>query len=99
MKRITYMKYPDLARIRTVSRMQLAIWARFLPSPGSAWIASGPAKFDRMLGYEVVILEAILDRFKELGGWSPSLSKKVTWDEPGDEYDTVVILDNLRKDA
>jgi hypothetical protein len=80
------MKYPDIGHVRTASRVRLAMWCRFLPSPGSAWIAESPTLFDMMLGYEANVMQAILDRFNELGGWSPSLSKKVSWDEPVDNH-------------
>jgi hypothetical protein len=93
------MEYPDLDHVVTANRLKLAMWCRFLPSPGSAWIARTPAVFDTQMAKEATILEAIRARFNELGGWSPSLSKKVSWDEPEDKYNTFVVLDNQRKDA
>jgi hypothetical protein len=84
------LKYPDMGHVQTANRLKLAMWCRFLPSPGSAWIAKSPVVFDTEMAKESCILEAIRTRFNFLGGWSPAVSKKLGWDEP---------VDNQTKDA
>jgi hypothetical protein len=84
------LEYPKMENVRTANRLKLAMWARFLPSPGSAWIGQCSVVFDVMHQAEATTLKAILARFNELGGWSPAVSKKLGWDEP---------VDNTPRDA
>ena len=57
--------YPTLEQAERADVIQLGGWCRFLPVPGT----------DEALE----ILNAILDRFQQLGGWTPQLSKHVGW--------------------
>lgn len=57
--------YPTDAEIETASRETLARWQRFLVGPGTQW--------------EERRLKRILERFKEKGGMTPELSKKIGW--------------------
>lgn len=66
------MTYPTKEEVERASKEQLAQWYRFLPSPGQNNIE----KIDS----EEEILNSILHRFSKLGGWTPSLSKKVGWE-------------------
>jgi hypothetical protein len=78
------LKYPKLPEVKSANRYKLAVWARYLPSPGSAWITADPMVFDVAMAKELVVLTTIRARFEELGGWSVSLSKLVGWDDlPG----------------
>ena len=57
--------YPTEADVEGADKEQLARWYRFLPSP------QGEAA--------IKVLNKILDRFKEMGGWDPELSKRIGW--------------------
>lgn len=70
--------YPDLVAVETADKFQLARWMRFLPSPGEA--AVGTAEFDTAFAQEAKVLEAIIARFAQSGGWTPEISKAVGWD-------------------
>lgn len=67
--------YPSMEEVEKASRTQLGSWSRYLPSPGTA--AIGTPKFGDMLASESATMDLILKRFKELGGWSPRVSKAV----------------------
>ena len=54
---------PDFPTIEKASREQLAKWYRFLPS--------GQTKEQQQ------IMDRIAERFKQLGGMNPALSKKI----------------------
>lgn len=72
--------YPTLEQVEKASLEQLAYWMRYLPSPGSSAIGENHREvFEGMLQAETIVLEAIATRFKELGGWTPELSKKIGW--------------------
>jgi hypothetical protein len=80
------MNYPTIARVRNANKFLLAVWLRFLPSPGSQAADEGKTLEDisEATGKESQILDYILARFNALGGWNPSLSKAVghknVWD-------------------
>lgn len=57
------MKYPTLMEVELASRIQLARWVRHLASPVN------PS--------ETLILDTILNRFEDMGGWTPAISKAV----------------------
>jgi len=61
------MKYPTLSEIETADYEQICRWYRFLPSPSSS--------------DEKMILDQIILRYKEGGGFTTEISKKVGWDE------------------
>lgn len=73
------MEYPTLKKVEEANKEQLAYWSRFLPSPGQNFI--GKENFEEKLQEELEILNLILKRFKDGGGWNPQLSKQVGWDD------------------
>lgn len=73
------MKYPTLEEVESATHEQLALWHRFLHSPGASAIGADQKTFRDVLAKEVTILERIEDRFKELGGMMPEISKRIGW--------------------
>lgn len=69
------MKYPTMDEVNAADQQQLALWYRFLPSPGTAYI--GTREFPEALAIEVVIMSRIMKRFK---GFTPALSKAIGWE-------------------
>ena len=69
------MAYPTKKEAEGASRIQLAYWHRFLPSPGTS--AIGKNNFEQKLSEEAEILNLIEKRFKELGGMTPGISKLI----------------------
>ena len=57
----------DLEKINAMSREEMCRLWRFTP-PGHSWFVSGSAQ-----------CEAFEKRFKELGGFSPEISKRLGW--------------------
>jgi hypothetical protein len=57
-------RYPTMDQVNLASRVQICTWYRFLPSPDDE---------------HRPILERIIERFKELGGFTPEISKRVGW--------------------
>ena len=55
--------FPTMAEVEKASREQLAKWYRFLPS--------GNTKEQQR------VQDRVAERFKELGGMTPALSKKI----------------------
>ncbi|AFU88069.1 hypothetical protein CcrColossus_gp199 [Caulobacter phage CcrColossus] len=74
------MTYPELTAVETASHFQLAKWARHLPSPGMSAVARDEHDFEVALVREAAIMDRIMVRFREAGGWTPELSKAVGWD-------------------
>ena len=58
-------RYPSLRGVEKASKEQLGRWIRFLSSPGNP--------------EDVEILNRVLKRFEEHGGWTPELSKQIGW--------------------
>lgn len=58
------MDFPTLAEVNQADKMQLARWYRFLECTEEEHIP---------------IINRVVDRFKEAGGWNPALSKAVGW--------------------
>ena len=73
------MLYPTLKEVEKTSRVQLARWYRFLPSPGNA--AIGKKTFEKILGEEKAVMDRICERFKELGGMTSEISKILGWEK------------------
>jgi len=75
------MNYPSPQDVEDASKEQLGRWYRFLPSPGSAAIAAGKTgeEFDSICLAQSKTVARIVERFKELGGWTPELSKSIGW--------------------
>lgn len=69
--------YPTLEQIENASRIQLAIWYRFLPSPGTS--AIGRKDFESVMEEERLLMDRICKRFQDLGGMNPSISKTIGW--------------------
>lgn len=78
----TYTNYPSNAVVEEAGKYQLAWWIRFLPSPGRGVIDQkhyDAVEFHEALGREAKILNRICERFNELGGMTPELSKSIGW--------------------
>ena len=78
------MKYPTMEQVESARIMQLCEWTRFLPSPGQNAIGKDEAwfndeTFDSIMQREVAVMDRILERQKELGGWTPQISKSLGW--------------------
>lgn len=69
--------YPTLEQVKVADREQLARWYRFLRSPGESAIDT--EQFKKKLEEEKQIMDLICQRFRELGGFNPYLSKKIGW--------------------
>jgi len=72
------MNYPTLEQVQEASHIQLAKWYRFLPSPGGNHI--GNDDFEVKMEEERAIQTVLLDRFQELGGMNPGISKAIGWE-------------------
>jgi len=57
--------YPTMEQVAKAGQRQLAKWNRFLPAAGNL--------------DEIMIGNAIAERFQALGGWNPKLSKDIGW--------------------
>lgn len=73
------MDYPTLEQVEGAGRLQLAAWVRRLPSPGARCLGleMSWADFDAKMAEEKVMLDRIVSRFEQRGGWTPALSKAV----------------------
>jgi len=58
-------KFPTKAEVTKADRVTLARWYRFLPSPRDS--------------EEVAAINLVAERFAELGGMTPKISKKIGW--------------------
>ena len=56
---------PTMKDVEKADREQICRWWRFLPSPRT--------------DEEVEIMNRIADRFDELGGFTPEISKRIGW--------------------
>jgi hypothetical protein len=56
--------FPTMVEVENADKEQLARWYRFLPASGEA--AEQPK-----------VMKRLAERFKELGGMTPELSKKI----------------------
>jgi len=73
------MKYPTLVEVEAADHLQLCTWIRRLPSPGLSAI-DRPELFDATMNAEVLVLNRILDRNRDFGGFTPEISKQIGWD-------------------
>jgi hypothetical protein len=71
------MQYPTLEQVERADRLQLCRWWRHLNSPG-AW-AIGRDNFEAVKEQEVAVMDRIAERFKEVGGFTPEISKHIGW--------------------
>jgi hypothetical protein len=69
------MGYPTAAEVEAADRVQLAGWVRYLRSPG--WDAVGTPEFDETMKVEGERMRRILERFRDLGGMTPAISKHI----------------------
>lgn len=74
--------YPTREEVEKASRITLARWVRFLHSPGDRDIGRKEI-FEQVLTEEKIILDRILERFEEMGGMEPRISKLIGW---GDRF-------------
>lgn len=74
------MNYPTEQEVKDASRAQLCSWWRFLPSPGTH--AIGKPEFNEVMLAEGKIMDLIAERFKEVGGFTPAISKAIGWGKP-----------------
>lgn len=72
------MNYPTLQQVEAADRKQLGEWYRFLKSPG--WAHLNEPNFRQKLEEETAIMDLIVSRFKQLGMFTPGLSKEVGWE-------------------
>lgn len=76
------MNYPTAHQVENASKAKLGAWLRFLPSPGMGVLvgqAGDTNEFQALIDREQRILKRIQDRFDDLGGWTPALSKLIGW--------------------
>lgn len=69
------MDYPTLEEVEKADRIQICNWHRYLPSPGENYL--GENNSQEKADEELIILNAIVLKFKELGGFTPEISKYV----------------------
>ena len=69
--------YPTIEAVEEADIVLLCRWTRFLESPG--WSAIGTPEFKERIKSEATIMNRILERQKELGGWTPEISKLIGW--------------------
>ena len=74
------MKYPTAAQVESADQNTLALWVRFLQSPG--WSAVGRTDFQTVMLAESKIMDRIIKRFEDTGGFTPGISKSIGWDHP-----------------
>jgi hypothetical protein len=71
------MQYPTLEQVELASTFQLCEWTRFLHSPGGKALDS--PNFHQILESEGKVMDRICARLKDLGGFTPEISKKLGW--------------------
>lgn len=67
------MRYPSLEDVEHASHFDLCQWQRFLPSPGMNCI--GKPEFENTSRLEANVMRRIIERVKDLGGFTPEISK------------------------
>ena len=82
------MHYPTLTEVEAADRLQLAKWYRFLPLPIMFWMLAKKKKDTDEFAMRdthdryTEIMDCIVKRFVEAGGWDVELSEQVGWEEP-----------------
>lgn len=71
------MNYPTLDEVEKADRVQLARWFRFLKSPGES--AIDKPDFESVMHGEKAVQDRIIERFQEMGGMTPAISKQIGW--------------------
>ena len=72
--------YPTMEEVEKADKLQLGIWWRFLPSPGTSGLNLPMSEFKKVMVKEADIQKRIMERFNEKGGWTTRISKAVGWD-------------------
>jgi hypothetical protein len=78
-KEVWVVNYPNIEAVNEADRYQICYWWRFLPAPGLRAFKKSPAEFQKALDEDVIIINRIAERFKELGGFTPEISKSMGW--------------------
>ena len=65
------MRFPTLVEVNAADRVEICRWHRFLPS------ATNDA--------DMAVQDRIYERYKEVGGFTPEISKAIGW-EPVPDY-------------
>jgi hypothetical protein len=74
------MLYPTIQEVQEADHFLLGTWLRKLPSPGMNAVNAGMVNnedYGAIRAAESAILNLISNRFNELGGWNPQLSKAI----------------------
>ena len=66
--------YPSIEEVESATQLQLCRWWRFLKSPGQLAINSD--HFTETLRPEINIMDRIVERVKEGGGFTPDIRKQ-----------------------
>ena len=69
------MNYPSIHEIETADRITISRWYRSLPSPGTNSISKD--NFESICLEESKLMYRINERFFEMGGMTPEISKIV----------------------
>lgn len=70
--------YPTIEDVQKADQLQLCRWLRFLQSPGLS--AIGRSDFYSVMDHEAAILNRIMERSIEGGGFTPQISKAIGWE-------------------
>ena len=73
------MNYPTMEEVEKADRIQICRWYRFLPSPGWYTLGLDDPNFETVMMKEKAIMDRIVERSKELGGFTPEISKLLGW--------------------
>jgi hypothetical protein len=73
------LNYPTIKEVNAADRYQICKWWRFLPSPGRSAVDKSSAEFTKVMEAEAPIMDRIAERFKEMGGFTPEISKAMGW--------------------
>lgn len=68
--------YPTMEEVEEADRFTICKWYRFLDSPGMS--AIGKDNFEEVMQKEGPIMDRIHQRFRELGGFTPEISKALS---------------------
>jgi hypothetical protein len=75
------MKYPSRSEIEQADRIKICRWYRYLPFPGANHYSK--RDFPEVCRYEASLMDRINERFTEMGGMTPEISKLIRYDNRG----------------
>jgi hypothetical protein len=75
-------QYPTLEQVEAADREQICYWWRFLQSPGCDGAGNPVKDFQNQLEKDVLVMNRITERYKEVGGFNSEISKRVKWTPP-----------------